>query len=256
MHEREAKAIGVPLVYRAVDFDRLGYADARLDETLRLLQSIGCDGCNVTHPFKQRVLASLDRISPDAAALGAVNTVVFRNGAREGYNTDWTGFRASLEHGLPGVERREVAQIGCGGAGSATAYALLHSGTLRLRLFDTDPAKASALAARMQSCFPDRMIVVAADARSAIEAAHGVVQTSPVGMQSHPGLPFDPDLLTTSMWVVDIIYFPIETPLLHAARRRGCRTLSGGGMVVWQAADAFRLIVGLEPSPARMLAAF
>jgi len=256
MHEREAAALGVPLVYRSVDFDRLGYDDSRLEDMIAALQAIGFDGINVTHPFKQRVLTSLDSVSPDAAALGAVNTVVFRQGTRAGFNTDWTGFRASLQHGLPGAALREVAQIGCGGAGSAVAYALLRMGVQTLRVVDPDRARAQGMAARIGSHFPGQRIRIASSAADALDGADGVVQASPIGMTSHPGMPFDPDLLRPDLWVSDIVYFPIETELLRAARSLGCATLGGGGMAVHQAADAFQLITGLEPSVQRMLQAF
>jgi shikimate dehydrogenase len=256
MHEREAAALGVPLVYRRVDFNDLDYDDEKLDEVLHAVRGIGFDGVNITHPFKQRVLASLDSVSPDAAALGAVNTVVFRDDGCHGYNTDWTGFRASLQAGLPGVALDDVAQIGCGGAGSAVAYALLSMGVQRLRVFDPDHDKASVMAERIGGHFPGRTILVAADAAAALAAADGVVQTSPVGMAAHPGVPFSPQLLRKEMWVSDVVYFPMETALLRAAREVGCATLAGGGMAVYQAADAFRLMTGIEPSVTRMLAAF
>jgi shikimate dehydrogenase len=256
MHEREAAAMGIPLVYRRVDFNDLGYDDEKLDAVLHAVRGIGFDGVNITHPFKQRILASLDSVSPDAAALGAVNTVVFRDGGCHGYNTDWTGFRASLQAGLPGVALDDVAQIGCGGAGSAIAYALLSMGVQRLRVFDPDRDKASAMAERIGGHFPGRAILVAAEAAAALAAADGVVQTSPVGMTAHPGVPFPPELLRKDMWVSDVVYFPMETALLRAARNLGCATLAGGGMAVHQAADAFRLMTGIEPSVTRMLAAF
>jgi shikimate dehydrogenase len=256
MHEGEAAALGVPLVYRALDFERLGYADRYLDEMVRTLQAIGFDGINVTHPFKQQVMASLDQVSPDATALGAVNTVVFRNGARQGFNTDWTGYRASLRRGLPGVTVRNVALIGAGGAGGAVAYALLNMGVHMLRVYDSDLDKAQSLAARMRIHFPSRSVEVAASAAAALDAADGVAQCSPIGMAAHPGTPFDPKYLHAHMWVSEIIYFPRETALLRAARKLGCPTLDGGGMAVHQAADALQLITGLEPSIGRMLDAF
>jgi shikimate dehydrogenase len=256
MHEREAAALGVALVYRAIDFDLQGFEDDRLDRMVRTLQAIGFDGTNVTHPFKQRVLASLDTVSPDAAALGAVNTVVFREGARHGFNTDWTGFRANMQLGLPGIALRRVAQIGCGGAGSAVAYALLSMGVQELRVIDPDCAKAEAMAERVGIHFPEQTIAVVSSAEAALDAADGLVQTSPIGMASHPGMPFPAELLRADMWVSEIVYFPPETELLRAAKKRGCSTLAGGGMAVHQAADAFRLITGLEPSVSRMLENF
>jgi shikimate dehydrogenase len=256
MHEREAAALGLTLVYRRIDFDQLNYSDDQLDGTLRWLETIGFDGVNLTHPFKQRVLESLDSVAPDAAALGAVNTVVFRDGTRRGYNTDWSGFRASLQRGLPGAALHEVAQIGCGGAGSAIAYALSSMGAQRVKAFDSDRTKALEMAERIGPHFPKTAIEVCRDAKTAMDGADGVVQASPIGMAAHPGVPFDPTYLREGMWVADIVYFPTETALLAAARACGCRTLSGGGMAVHQAADAFQLITGVEPSVERMLQTF
>jgi shikimate dehydrogenase len=192
MHEREAASLGVPLVYRSIDFDKLAYEDDRLEDVIRALQAIGFDGTNVTHPFKQQVLASLDTVSPDATALGAVNTVVFRDGARHGFNTDWTGFRANMLLALPGIALRRVAQIGCGGAGSAIAYALLSMGVRELRVVDPDRDKAEAMAGRIGIHFPDQTVVVVASAEAALDVADGLVQASPIGMASHPGMPFPP----------------------------------------------------------------
>jgi shikimate dehydrogenase len=256
MHEREAAALGLPLVYRIIDFDRLGYADDRLEGVLKAMQAIGFDGSNITHPFKQRVITSLDTLSEDAATLGAVNTVVFRDGRATGHNTDWSGFRASFARELPGVALGTIAQIGSGGAGSAIAYALLTMGVGTLRIFDLDRDRAEALAERLARQFPNQAIVGVASAAEALAGADGIVQTSPVGMGAHPGVPFDPALLDPAMWLAEIIYFPIETDLLRAARAIGCRTLSGGGMAVAQAADAFAKITGTAPDLERMIAAF
>ncbi len=256
IHESEAARLGVPLVYRLIDFARLGIDDDRLDSVVRAAQVIGFDGLNVTHPFKQRIMPLIDEVSAAARTLGAVNTVCFRGGRRCGSNTDWIGFRDSFLRNLGDAPRRDVAQIGAGGAGAATAYALLDLGVERLTLFDVDRARANDLAERLARLFSDRTIAVAAAACDAIAEANGVVQTSPVGMASHPGVPFDPGLLRSDMWVAEVIYFPAETALLRTARALGCRTLGGGQMAVVQAAAAFEEFTGVTPSVARMLAAF
>jgi len=256
MHEHEAAALGIPLVYRLIDFGSLEFSESQLDCVVNSLQTVGFDGINVTHPFKQQVMPLLDSVSTDAQALGAVNTVLFRDGSSLGFNTDWTGYLASLRQGLPGVRMHDVAQVGAGGGGSAIAYALLSAGVERLRVFDPDQEKAEAMAARIAAHFPGQEVRAIASAREAINAADGIVQTSPIGMLSHPGIPFDVDYIRPQMWVSDIVYFPIETELLRAARKLGCPTLGGGSMAVHQAAAAFRIITGAEPSVDRMLANF
>jgi hypothetical protein len=108
MHEREASALGRRLVYRTIDIDVLNLPPEAVGDLVRSAPRYGFDGLNITHPCKQLVLPHLDRLAPDAAALGAVNTVVFDNGAAVGHNTDWSGFLGALEDGLPGAGRDRV----------------------------------------------------------------------------------------------------------------------------------------------------
>jgi shikimate dehydrogenase len=255
MHMEEARALGMRLHYELFDLDRLGGAGA-LESLLDRLQAAGFAGVNITHPCKQSVLAHLDDLSPEARLIGAVNTVVFNAGKRAGHNTDWIGFDRALRSGLAGAALARVTQLGAGGAGCATAYALLTSGTGSLRIYDADADRAQTLCSRFEEHFgPDR-VMVARDAASALEQSDGLVNATPVGMRSHPGLPLPESLLRPSLWVADIVYFPLETQLLRAARRAGCRTLDGGRMAVLQAAAAFRLFTGAEPDVERMLARF
>src|SRR4051812_10049357 len=124
IHEAEAKNCGLDLEYRLYDTP----ADASAKDLGRLLRQIeddGTAGVNVTHPFKRKIKEFLDDISQDAQAIGAVNTIAFRNGRRIGHNTDWSGFLDSLRRDLPGADTACVVQVGAGGAGSATAFGLL-----------------------------------------------------------------------------------------------------------------------------------
>ncbi|WP_395334522.1 shikimate dehydrogenase [Novosphingobium sp. BL-8H] len=256
MHEREARALGLPLVYRILDSERVGFAAGDLGQFLTMLGSLGFDGVNVTHPFKQAVVPLLDELSDAAAQLGAVNTVLFRNGRTFGDNADWSGYRAHFLAGLGVLPRGKVAMIGAGGAASAVGYAHLDLGATHLAIHDPARDRAEALAKRLGALFPNAQVVAAETPAEAITDADGVVQASPIGMLSHPGLPFDPALLASRMWVSDVIYFPLETELLLAAKAVGCATLNGGGMAVMQAAHAFALFTGHEPDSARMLADF
>ena len=152
---------------------------------------------NITHPCKQLVLDIVDELDTDAAHLGAVNLVVFDDDRLIGYNTDWMGYRDGLTAGLPEASFERVVQIGCGGAGAATAYALLSNGTERLDLSDVDDARAEDLAARMRAHFPTQTIATVApdELPRAIARATGVVHATPMGMLHHPGVAFDLDLL-------------------------------------------------------------
>lgn len=256
MHEGEARALGLTMVYRILDGEVMGYDATDLPRLLPLLRTMGFDGLNVTHPFKQAVMPLLDSLSDAAKALGAVNTILFADGKAHGDNSDWSGYRAHFLAGLGDQPRDRVAMVGAGGAAAAVGYAHLDLGARHLAIFDPAQARAAALADRLGALFPRAQVRAVATVSDAITGAHGVVQASPIGMESHPGLPFDPDLLDAGQWVSDIIYFPLQTPLLMAAAAKGCATLDGGGMAVMQAAHAFALFTGVKPDSARMLADF
>ncbi len=153
MHLAEAAAHGLEAEYRLIDLDVLRVGVEALPALLAEAQALGFSGVNITHPCKQAVLPLLDEISDDARALGAVNTVVLRDGRRAGHNTDWWAFRESMREGLPGVRLDRVAQFGAGGAGAATAYALLTMGARGLRIADVDHQRAAGLADAMSRAF-------------------------------------------------------------------------------------------------------
>ncbi|NKE59806.1 shikimate dehydrogenase [Lentzea sp. PSKA42] len=251
LHEREAGELGLRYVYRLLDLDVIGLP---VGDLLTAARADGFDGLNVTHPAKQAILPHLDELVPEAAALGAVNTVVFKGGKAIGHNTDATGFARSLSRGLPDAKMKNVVLLGAGGAGAAVAHALLSLGTEHLGVHDVDQSRGAQLVAALQSRFgADR---AATCTPGAIRTADGLVHATPTGMVAHPGLPMDESLLHEELWVADIVYRPLETALLAAARARGCRVLHGGGMVVLQAAESLRLFTGVEPDATRMLAHF
>ncbi|MGH1525731.1 shikimate dehydrogenase [Leifsonia sp. L25] len=266
LHEREADEQGLRYLYRPIDLLTLDGAGDDLDATIaRVLDAatlLGFDALNITHPCKQRVLAHLDEVTPSAAAIGSVNTVLLAGGRRVGHNTDVTGFASALRDGLPGADLEHVVVIGAGGAGAAVSAALLEAGASRLTVADLDAGRADALAASLAARFPAAPVsgissdTLPALLRDAANAVSGLVNASFVGMHTHPGLPLDAGLLRPESWVADVVYRPVDTELLSAAREAGCRTLDGGGMAVGQAADAFRLITGAEPDRERMRAHF
>jgi shikimate dehydrogenase len=258
LHEREADELGVRYLYRRFDLDELGLPATAVGELVVAARTAGFDGLNITHPCKQLVLAHLDELSPDAAALGAVNTVVFRDGRAIGHNTDWSGFARSFDRGLADVPTDRVVLLGAGGAGAAVAHALLTLGTGRLAVLDVDGGRAEALAEALRGRFGSGRVTggTLAGLPSELATADGLVHATPTGMAAHPGLPLDEALLRPDLWVADIVYRPLETALVRTARALGCRVLDGGGMAVFQAVDAFRLFTDLEPDAERMLAHF
>ncbi len=256
LHEREGAEQGLRHVYRLLDLERLGQGVEALPELLTAAERFGFAGLNVTHPCKQAVIPLLHELSDDARALGAVNTVVLRDGRRVGHNTDLSGFAEGFKRGLPDARRDRVVQLGAGGAGSAVAHALLGLGVRRLSVFDTDPSRAEAVAGALCARFGEGRAVAGTDLPGAMAEADCVVNCTPVGMAKYPGLPLPAELLRTAHWVAEIVYFPLETELLRTARALGCATLDGGGMAVFQAVGAFRLFTGLEPDAERMLRHF
>jgi shikimate dehydrogenase len=257
MHEREADALGVRYLYRRLDLDELGLPPTAVGDLVASAKAVGYDGLNVTHPCKQLVIDHLDELSPDAEALGAVNTVVFRDGRAVGHNTDWSGFARSFDRQLSDVRLDRVVLLGAGGAGAAVGHALLTLGA-GLTVLDVDGGRAAELASSLAGRFgAGRVAGRAADVvAEEVAGADGLVHATPTGMAAHPGLPLDEALLRPDLWVADIVYRPLETELVRTARARGCRVMDGGGMAVFQAVDAFRLFTGLEPDADRMLAHF
>jgi shikimate dehydrogenase len=256
LHEQEGRSQGLRNLYQLVDLQKLGVGPEALPRLLEAQELMGFAGSNITHPCKQAVIPFLDELSEDAAAIGAVNTVVYQDGKRIGHNTDWWGFAESFKRGLPDVALGRVVQLGAGGAGAAVAHAALTLGVQRLALFDADPARAAALADRLGNRFGPERVVVVNDLAAEMAQADGLIHATPVGMVGHPGLPLPAELLRAELWVAEVVYFPLETELLKQARTLGCRTLHGGGMAVFQAVGAFQLFTGIEPDAAQMLRHF
>ena len=259
MHEREGDEQGLRLMYQRIDLERLNIGAEALPELLTAAERMGFAGLNVTHPCKQAIIPYLDELSIDAAALGAVNTVVLRNGRRYGHNTDWWGFAESFKRGLPGAGLSSVVQLGAGGAGTAVAHALMTLGVSGLVLADRDKSRAEDVAASLNVRFGHSRgtrVRISQDLEADIASADGLVHCTPTGMDKYPGLPLPAELLRRDLWVAEIVYFPLETALLQKARQIGCRTLDGGGMAVFQAVEAFRLFTGITPDHQRMLRHF
>lgn len=255
MHVEEGCALGLDYRYDLLDTglmnDNPGIA-ALLDRA----EADGFRGVNITHPFKQTATAHLHVLSDAARAVGAVNTVVFRDGRRYGHNTDYWGFAEAFRRAMPGAPTGHVLLLGAGGAGGAVAHALADLGARTLAIHDIDPARAARLADDVRAHRPTWDARAANGIETDLAEADGVVNATPVGMETLPGSPVPPNLLASRHWVADIVYFPLETEFLRAARATGCRTMDGSGMAVFQAVRAFELFSGVKPDPKRMRATF
>jgi len=252
MHVDEGEALGLDVSYELFDFDLMEGGASRLEDVLVKAESHGFAGLNITYPSKQAVIPLLDELAPEARALTAVNTVLFRDGKRIGHNTDWWGFAESFKRDMADANTEDVVLVGAGGAGAAVGFAMLKLGTRSLSVHDTDGARAAALVTRLGDLFPERRVQQCESLATSLANASGLVHATPTGMRKYPGLPVPLENLHPPLWVAEIVYVPLVTELLIAARRQGCRTLDGGGMAVFQAAMAFKLFFDVEPDIARM----
>jgi shikimate dehydrogenase len=252
MHEREGAENGLVYVYRLIDLDVLRLGPEALPDLLTAAERMGFNGLNITHPCKQAVIPHLHELSPDARALGAVNTVVLKGGRRIGHNTDWYGFAEGFRRGMAGARLERAVQFGAGGAGSAVAHAALTLGIGCLGIVDIDPVRAEGVADSLCARFGAGRAVAVGDPTAAVARADGIINATPIGMANHPGMPLAAPSLRPDLWVAEVVYFPLETELLRTARALGCRTVDGGGMAVFQAQEAFQLFTGVVPDAERM----
>lgn len=239
MHERAAAALGLHCHYQLIEVANAGREELKM--LLEGVRRLGFAGINVTFPYKEAVLDLLDELAPRAALIGAVNTVVVRDSKLIGHNTDTSGFARAVTELVAASPQGAVAVIGAGGVGKAIAFALAGLGVGGLRIFDNDREKAAALAARLDgqtsACVTDSV-------ENALRGVAGVVNASPVGMLPDSGTPVPEPLLHAGLWVADAVYSPLWTPLLTAAKAKGCCVMTGRELAIHQAADCFELVTG------------
>lgn len=246
-------AAGIDGYYHLLDADRL--SEPRLPRLLDAVKTAGFAGVNVTYPFKQDIIALLDTVDPEAAQVGAVNTVsIAPDGRTTGYNFDRRGWRNSFIEVL-GPDRakgKSVVQVGAGGAGRAVAFALMDLGVADLIIHDLDAARANALKAELASHYGASRCRIASGLERDIADADGIVNTTQVGMRGFPGCPVPIATIKASHWAADVIYTPMQTAFLSAAVAKGAPVLNGGGMCVHQAVAAFQCLTGITPDVARL----
>ncbi len=253
MHAEAFAAAGIEGYYHVMDVDVL--TGRQLPQLLEAAKTVGFCGTNVTFPFKQEVLALLDEVDREAAQIGAVNAVTIApNGRTKGYNTDRRGFRRSFEESLgrASAEAATVMLVGAGGAGRAVAFALMDLGVAAVVVHDRDAKQAATLIADLTKHYGAARCRLAENLERDIAEADGVVNATPIGMLGFPGNPVPVAPLHNRHWAADVIYTPIETAFIKAAADKGARVLTGGGMCVHQAAETFRLFVGIEPDVKQM----
>ncbi len=256
MHEQEARCQGLALHYQLIDLDVAKVGAEALPVLIQAARLMGFAGLNITYPCKQAVIPLLDELSDEARAMGAVNTVVFRDGRTVGHNTDGSGWAWGFQRTLPDADLSRVVLLGAGGAGSAIAHAVLRLGAKQLVIVDREAGRAQVSADSLNTHYGAGRVSADDDAARALQGASGLIHATPTGMDKLPGLPLPAELLRPGVWVAEIVYFPLDTALLQAARARGCATVDGGTMAVGQAIGAFELFTGRPADPARVQAHF
>jgi len=257
LHADAFAAAGIDGYYHLMDVEVL--RGRSLPQLLDAVKVAGFSGTNVTFPFKQDVLVHLDALDEEARQIGALNCVTIApDGATKGYNTDRSGFRRSFEHhlGRASADGARVTLVGAGGAGRAVAFALMDLGVADLAIHDSNAKQSASLIADLHRYFGVKRARPVDDLAAAVAAADGVVNATPVGMLGIPGNPVPVAALRPTHWAADVIYTPLDTAFIKAARACGARTLTGGGMCVYQAVEAFRLFTGIAPDVDRMHATF
>jgi len=250
MHNAAFEALGLRWRY-----ERWPTPPEELAARIAGLRAAEVAGANVTVPHKQAVISHLDGIAEEARVIGAVNTIVHRDGRLVGHNTDWQGFLASLREAGFDPRGQRCAVIGAGGAARAVVYALARTGAA-VAVFNRTVERAQRLVQDLKAHLP-----------SAVLEAHGLdalvtvgeetallVNATSLGMWPHvEGCPWpESQPLPAHLTVCDLVYNPLETRLLARARAAGCTAIDGLGMLVWQGAEAFRLWTGQMPSVERM----
>jgi shikimate dehydrogenase len=238
MHNAAFQTLGINAVYVAFPVADLKLAVAGL-------RGLNIGGVSVTIPFKEDIIPLLDELDPQAARMGAVNTVVNREGRLVGYNTDWLGALAALKEETT-IANKHFLILGAGGAARAIVFGIREEGG-RVSLTDVDAHRAAVLAQE----FGSEALSPAALSQC---PATGLINATPVGMapQAH-NIPIDPNLLSRFDLVMDIVYRPLETRLLKEARAQGCLTIDGLQMLIHQGAAQFELWTG-RPAPLEIMA--
>lgn len=248
-HSRSPRLHNYWLARHGIDgaYVPLAVAPENLEHAVRGLSALGFAGANVTIPHKEAVMPFLDDLDPAAERIGAVNTIMVQDGRLFGRNTDGFGFLENLKAGAPDwrADVGPAVVIGAGGAAKAVAWALLDAGVPALQIVNRTAARAEALADALGATAQ----VTAWESRhEALGGAALVVNTSALGMTGHPALDLDVGRMADTTVVNDIVYQPLETPLLAAARARGLTAVEGIGMLLHQGRPGFHAWFGVDPT--------
>lgn len=242
LHSSAAEVCGIELDYQllipaieGLDFDGL----------YRQCKESGYHGLNITYPYKERIPDSLDIDDTLVSAIGAINTLVFRGDRVCGTNTDYSGFVNAYGFCFEDQAPGSVTVFGAGGVGKAVAFGLLKLGVRELRLVDSNPEQASALARVLQAAQPEINCEVFAP-EDVIPPSDGLINCTPVGMQRIPGCAVPDYLMGHARWCFDAVYDPVDTEFLLRAQARGIAVMSGIDLFVFMGLDTFHFFTGSQ----------
>lgn len=254
MHNKAFDRLGLNYFYLPIEV-----AADDLADVVRGISKMNFAGYNVTIPHKIQIMALLDHVDDLAKNIGAVNVVRLENGRSTGYNTDGEGFVRSLEtEARISMAGKQCFIIGCGGAARAIAMTLAFKGAEKISICNRTEQKARDLVAEINANVRpcgETVRMEASEIRAGLEQAEVLINTTSIGM--HPDeerLPIAEELIPEGMIVSDIVYNPVKTKLLQVAAKKGCKTVSGLGMLVYQGAEAFKLWTGAQPPVEEMFA--
>lgn len=236
MHNAAFSRLGLDMCY--VPFK---VAPQDLPAAVNAIRALGMLGVNTTVPHKENVLVLLDEVDKEALFIGAVNTIVNKEGRLKGYNTDGRGFMSSLAEENISIDNKDVLIIGSGGAARAISYYLSEKAS-KLSMFDIDRPKAQKLVEDLSKI---RNNVTLLDDITKAGKPDIIINATPLGLKDTDSLPYDTNLINSEMVVCDLIYK--ETPILKKARANGAKTINGSGMLLWQGVLAFELWTGVKP---------
>ncbi|WP_460177635.1 shikimate dehydrogenase [Thermodesulfovibrio hydrogeniphilus] len=214
----------------------------KLKEAVDGIRALNIKGVNITVPHKEEVIQYLDELSEETKNIGAVNTILNKEGILKGFNTDAKGFIYSLKEAEVSISNKNVLIIGAGGAARALVYGILNEGG-KIFIYNRTIEKAKALEGRFQNF--GSIEVLDKMEKNTIEKMHIIVNATSLGLKKNDSLPISPELLNSSQIYCDIVY--PETIMMKKAKEIGCKVLGGIGMLLWQAVFAFEIWTGIQP---------
>ena len=244
LHVLLGRMCGMDVSYDYLDSDQI--EDFDLIKQLTTCAETGYAGVNVTHPYKTSARKLVTPRKRLPAALGAVNTVVFREDGWRGDNTDFVGFMRGYKKQFGDAKPGTVLQLGAGGVGLATAFGLRGLGADKILVHDKDITRGEELVATLTAADVQAEFVGAENLSDAVRSADGLINCTPIGMNQYPGCPFDVDLLGGQKWAFDAVYTPVETAFLRTATKSGIEVMTGFELFFFQGIEAFEVFSGAE----------